>query len=645
MGTQASVRRRAAATAAVVLAAFGLMGATPSPGQASSQQACPSSHLSGPTRVGRISGIARPLVVGAHCASSSAAALSDYPGSPPLIDHGGPVMGTPSAGDEVVVTPIFWAPAGYSFTAAYKNVITAYLTDLAADSDQTSNVFATMFQYSGSNGAINYRMTAATPITDTTSFPTAGCHLNTGAVYGDNSGYTTCLDDAQIVSETKAVVSGHGLTRDFGHLYVMFLPKHVESCFSAGNPADQQCTINPSPSAAYCAYHSAFVAGGETAYATMPFPVYNSPVGFSCTTEDLGGSHTIQAPNGDVDADVEISPLSHEMAEAITDPNGNAWYDAAGFENGDDCAYIYGALSGTNGALWNQTVNGHHYLTQEEFSNADFKVGHEACLQSMPPVVPSVTGLSPASGPSTGGTTVTITGSGFPSASAVTFGGTAATFTITDATHIRATAPAGLAGTVDVKVATSAGRSPVVANDHFAYMSSAQAPTVTAVAPTSGPTAGGRTVTITGSHLTGATAVHFGSASGTTVQVLSDTSVTVRTPAHAAGTVHVTVTTPDGTSATSTADRYRFLARPKVTWMSRHSGPRAGGTLVTVVGSGFVSGATVRFGTTAGTHVTVVSSTKITVRSPRHAAGRVHVTVRTGGGTSARSTVDRYTFI
>ena len=553
-------------------------------------------------------------------------------------------MGALSAGDQVVVTPIFWAPSGYSFTAAYKNVITAYLTDLAADSDQTSNVFATMFQYSGSNGAINYRMTAATPITDTTSFPTAGCHLNTGAVYGDSSGYTTCLDDAQIVSETNAVVSGHGLTRDFGHLYVMFLPKHVESCISAGNPGDQQCTINPSPSAAYCAYHSAIVSGGETAYATMPFPVYNSPLGFSCTTENLGGSHTIQSPNGDQDADVVISPLSHEMAEAITDPNGNAWYDAAGFENGDDCAYIYGALSGTNGAWWNQTVNGHHYLTQEEFSNAAFKVGHEACLQSMPPVRPTITGLSPGTGPRTGGTTVTITGSGFPGARAVRFGGVAATFTITDATHVSATAPAGVAGIVDVKVVTSAGVSAVVANDRFTYTPVGPAPTVTAVAPTSGPPGGGRTVTITGAHLTGATAVHFGTASGTTVHLLSDTSMTVHTPAHAAGTVHVTVTTPDGTSATSTADRYRFLARPKVTSVSPHRGPHAGGTLVTVLGSGFVSGATVRFGTTAGTHVTVVSSTKITVRSSKHAAGRVHVTVRTGGGRSATATVDRYTF-
>ena len=85
-------------------------------------------------------------------------------------------------------------------------MIKTYLSDLAADSDKTSNVFATTFQYSGSNGAINYRMTAATPITDTTAFPAAGCTTNAGAVYGDSCGFTTCLDDAQISAETMLVL-------------------------------------------------------------------------------------------------------------------------------------------------------------------------------------------------------------------------------------------------------------------------------------------------------------------------------------------------------------------------------------------------------------------------------------------------------
>ena len=48
------------------------------------------------------------------------------------------------------------------------------------------------------------------------------------------------------------------------------------------------------------------------------------------------------------------------------------WYDTSGFENGDECAYVFGATRGTAGALFNQTINSHHYIIQEEFSNLDF---------------------------------------------------------------------------------------------------------------------------------------------------------------------------------------------------------------------------------------------------------------------------------
>jgi IPT/TIG domain len=86
------------------------------------------------------------------------------------------------------------------------------------------------------------------------------------------------------------------------------------------------------------------------------------------------------------------------------------------------------------------------------------------------------------------------------------------------------------------------------------------APTVTGVSPTFGPLAGGTTVTITGCGFTGATAVHFGATAATGVVVNSDTSVTAVSPAHAIGTVHVTVTTPGGTSATSVNDQFTFTA-------------------------------------------------------------------------------------
>src|SRR3712207_1068750 len=83
------------------------------------------------------------------------------------------------------------------------------------------------------------------------------------------------------------------------------------------------------------------------------------------------------------------------------------------------------------------------------------------------------------------------------------------------------------------------------------------APTVSAVKPVSGPTAGGTAVTVTGTNLTGATSVTFGGVAGTQVSVVSATTLTVVSPARAAGTVDVRVTTKSGTSAVVAADRDR----------------------------------------------------------------------------------------
>ncbi|WP_212742098.1 IPT/TIG domain-containing protein, partial [Sphingomonas sp. 3F27F9] len=158
---------------------------------------------------------------------------------------------------------------------------------------------------------------------------------------------------------------------------------------------------------------------------------------------------------------------------------------------------------------------------------------------------PTVTAVSPTSGPAAGGTAVTITGTGFTGATAVKFGATSATgITVVSATSITATAPAG-SGTVDVTVTTPGGTSATSASDRFSYVA---APTVTAISPSSGPASGGTSVTITGTGFTGATAVKFGAASATGITVVSATSITATAPA-GSGTVDVTVTTPGGTSA------------------------------------------------------------------------------------------------
>ena len=85
------------------------------------------------------------------------------------------------------------------------------------------------------------------------------------------------------------------------------------------------------------------------------------------------------------------------------------------------------------------------------------------------------------------------------------------------------------------------------------------APVVTAVSPVSGPVTGATSVTITGTDLNGATAVSFGATAAASFTVNSATSITAVSPAHAAGTVDVVVTTPTGTSPTSGADQFTFL--------------------------------------------------------------------------------------
>jgi hypothetical protein len=85
------------------------------------------------------------------------------------------------------------------------------------------------------------------------------------------------------------------------------------------------------------------------------------------------------------------------------------------------------------------------------------------------------------------------------------------------------------------------------------------APVVSSVSPAGGPAAGGTSVTITGSSLTGASNVKFGTVAGTIITNTA-TQITAKSPTHTPGVVDITVTTADGTSATSGADQFTFVS-------------------------------------------------------------------------------------
>ena len=254
--------------------------------------------------------------------------------------HNGPVEHTNR------VYAIYWVPSGYTVASGYSSVINQFFTDVAADSGKTSNVYYTETQYYDGSGHVQYSSSFGGSYTDTSPLPASGC---------TDSDTSVCLSDAQLQAEIQKDITAAGWTAGPSTEFFLFTAKGIGSC------SGSSCAFTD-----YCAYHSWIGSGSSVIlYANMP---YADTVSSAC---DVG-----QHPNGN-DADATINVTSHEHNETITDEQGNAWYDLTGYEDGDKCAWTFGTLSGTSGAQYNQTINGHHYFLQEEYSNS-----RRGCVQT-----------------------------------------------------------------------------------------------------------------------------------------------------------------------------------------------------------------------------------------------------------------------
>jgi hypothetical protein len=162
----------------------------------------------------------------------------------------------------------------------------------------------------------------------------------------------------------------------------------------------------------------------------------------------------------------------------------------------------------------------------------------------------------------------------------------------------------------------------------------ANAPAVTQVSPGVGPVAGGQTVTLTGSNFATGSTVSFDSFTASNI-VVNDTGtqITATAPAHAAGSVAVSVDGSTGTSAASAAATYIYAGVPTIASVSKRGGPTAGGTLVSIAGTGLF-GATVAFGATSKPAAVNAGGTQLSVASPPHAAGPVAITVNAAYGSA-----------
>jgi LPXTG-motif cell wall-anchored protein len=231
-------------------------------------------------------------------------------------------------------------------------------------------------------------------------------------------------------------------------------------------------------------------------------------------------------------------------------------------------------------------------------------------------VLPDVLSITPVSGPEAGGTDVTIIGSGFIGTEQVLFEGTPATAVeVVSATEITATTPAGV-GVADVTVVKPVGNSTL--EDAFTYVAAPEVPaTVVSVTPDEGPETGGTAVVIDGTGFTDATEVTFAGTPGTSFEVISDTRIEVVTPA-GIGVVDVVVVIPSGDATASEAFTYLPVAEVPGTIVNvtPATGPEAGGTEVTIDGSGFTAATEVTFNGVPGISFEVVDDSTITVTTP-----------------------------
>jgi len=235
--------------------------------------------------------------------------------------HGGPVM--------LGTTSVYYIWYG-NWTG---NSATTILTDLA--------------KYIGGSQYFNINTTYYT-----TYFTGSNQYVSNAVRYGGSSNdaysYGTALSDFHIQSIVANQIGSGALPKDTNAVYFVLTSADV-------NETSGFCTQ-------YCGWHTHGTIGGlDIKYAFVGNPD-RCPSACAWQTK---------SPNGNAGADGMASIVAHELEEAVTDPDLNAWYDTRGYENADKCAWTFGATStATNGSLYNVTLGGRDYLIQRNWVNA-----------------------------------------------------------------------------------------------------------------------------------------------------------------------------------------------------------------------------------------------------------------------------------
>ncbi len=182
---------------------------------------------------------------------------------------------------------------------------------------------------------------------NTTYYNGSNTHVSNSVAYAstasDNYSQGTSLSDASI----QSIVAAQHPT-DTNGIYFVLTSADV-------NETSGFCTQ-------YCGWHTdGSINGRDIKYAFIGNPA-------RCPSACTNGT---AAPNGSVGADGAASIIAHELEEAVTDPDLNAWYDRRGAENADKCAWTFGSTYTTsNGGTANMKLGSRDYLIQQNWVNS-----------------------------------------------------------------------------------------------------------------------------------------------------------------------------------------------------------------------------------------------------------------------------------
>jgi hypothetical protein len=277
--------------------------------------------------------------------------------TPALNYHGGPIMPT------IEIYDIFWVGAlqgggTATLTSHYEAVQTNFAHDYAGHSIDNNNT--QYYQTSPTKYVSGLTPTVAGEsfggsYVDTDAFPASSCT--------DVDAPSDCITDAQLQTEIVKVLGLKAWTGGLNKIFLVYTGQGEGSCMDSSSSS---CAYT-----AYCAYHGSFTSGTQTiVYGNMP---YANPS--FCSSPGTGQTF----PTGDQAADSAANVSSHEVSEAITDPELNAWWDTSnGEEIGDLCAWTFGT-NGYDSGKANQSWFGRFYDLQLEYDN------HSAsCVQNGP---------------------------------------------------------------------------------------------------------------------------------------------------------------------------------------------------------------------------------------------------------------------